>query len=666
MAVVKMNKIAVLGLAEERSALLKALLKFGVLEIDQEEPDESLGNSAYNLNVISDLAKIDENISQLDRAIDILSRYAPVKKPFLSARRVISETEYNERINRKDEIMGYASQINNANDDLARLKIEENNLINQLHSIEPWINLDMPLELTNTRHTFIQTGSLPGRTNLRVFEESLKGKFPESEFIIVNSDEDIHYAVIIGMKTSESDMTEFLRGWEWNRITIREGQGTAYERKEKLKTDLKNLEKERENKKALIIELAKNREDLEILSDAFQAEKTRIEAKGRLLSTDKTFMLKGWLPAEHSQKVEEYINKHFYCAVSIEEPAEDEEFPVLFKNGPIIEAINPVIEMYGMPSSREIDPRAITLPFYIFMFGLMLGDGGYGLLIALATGFALKKFRMEDKTRQFIKLLFFCGLSTIFAGFLFGSWFGIASLTKTALWIVPTEQTELMMSYSILIGIIHMFTGLIMKGLNLIRKGQVFDAICDAFFVIIMYSGFIMSLLPFAPGLTISNDSPIVQAGNKVFIIGVVLVLITGGRKSKNIFGKIFGGLPGLYDIVSFFSDCLSYTRILALGLASAIIGDIVNTLATSFGGNVVVRVILSTVILIFAHALNIGLNALGAYVHSCRLQFLEFFGKFLEGGGVAFEPYKAKTKYIVVDYESAALLNSGSKTGIL
>ncbi len=666
MAVVKMNKIAVLGLAEERSALLKSLLKFGVLEIDQEEPEENLGDSAYNLNVVSDLAKIDENISELERAIDIVSRYAPVKKPFLSARRVISEADYDKRINRRDEIMNYAAKINSAEDDLAKLKSEEKNLRSQLDSIEPWLKLDMPLELTDTHYTFIQTGSLPGRTNLKAFEENLKVEYPESEITIAKSDEDTHYAVIFGMKTSESDIMELLRAWGWNRITIREGQGTAHERKEKLKASLKSLEKERENKRALIIELATKREDLEIISDAFQAKKIRTEAKSRLLSTNKTFLLNGWLPAKHSERVEEYINNHFFCAVSIEEPAKDEEFPVLFKDGPIIEAINPVVEMYGMPSSLEIDPRAITLPFYIFIFGLMLGDGGYGLIIALATGFALKKIRMEDKTRQFIKLLFFSGLATILAGFLFGSWFGIASLTKTALWIVPTEQTELMMSYSILIGIIHMFTGIFMKGLNLIRRGQIFDAICEAGFVIIMYSGFIMILLPFAPGVSFSSDSAIVQAGYKVFVIGIALVLLTGGRKSKNIFGKIFGGLPGLYDIVSFFSDCLSYTRILALGLASAIIGDIVNTLATSFGGFIVVRVILATVILLFGHTLNIGLNTLSAYVHSCRLQFLEFFGKFLEGGGVAFEPYKARTKYIVVDYESATLLNSGTKAGIL
>ncbi len=666
MAVIKMNKIAVLGLNEERSALLKALLKFGVLEIDQKEPEEDHGYKTYNLSVLSDLSSIEDSISEIDGAIDILSRFAPVKKPLISARRLVSEADYNEIIKEKDSLMNQANQINSAYNDLEKLKVEENNLNSQLASVEPWLGLDIPLEQSNTRYTFFYTGSLPSRIDIKAVKDNLSTEFPESELLLVKSDNNMHYTVVFGAKAYESEILELLRKWEFNRISIREGNGTANERKIKIKNDIKSLENEREKKRALIIEYAAKRNELETLSDAFQAEKIKVEAKSRLLSTEKAFLLTGWLHAEHSEKVEQYINKHFYCAVTIEEPGKDEEFPVLYKNGPIIEAINPVVEMYGVPSSLEIDPRAITLPFYAFIFGLMLGDGGYGLIIALATGFALKKFRMEDKTRQFFKLLFICGLATILAGFLYGSWFGIASLTKTALWIVPTEKTELMMSYSILIGIIHMFTGIFMKGLNLIRKGKIFDAICDAGFVIVMYAGFVMSLLPFAPGVTIPNDSPIVQAGYKVFILGIALILITRGRKSKNLFGKIFGGLPGLYDIVSFFSDCLSYTRILALGLASAIIGDIVNTLATSFGGFIVVRVILAAVILLFGHTLNIGLNTLSAYVHSCRLQFLEFFGKFLEGGGVAFDAYKAKTKYVVVDYESSKLLNSGVNNGIL
>lgn len=122
-----------------------------------------------------------------------------------------------------------------------------------MDSIKPWITLDIPLELTNTRYTFIQTGSLPGRTDLRSFEEKLKDEFPESALVTVKSEEDLHYAVIFGMKTDESDIMEFLRGWEWNRITFREGKGTAYERTEKLKVSLKRLEKEREHKRLLLM-----------------------------------------------------------------------------------------------------------------------------------------------------------------------------------------------------------------------------------------------------------------------------------------------------------------------------------------------------------------------------------------------------------------------------
>ena len=204
-----------------------------------------------------------------------------------------------------------------------------------------------------------------------------------------------------------------------------------------------------------------------------------------------------------------------------------------------------------------------------------------------------------------------------------------------------------------------------MQALNLIRRKQYLDAVFDVLFVYIMNTGFVLLLLPYAPGLSIPGDSSIVQAGKYVFITGVILILLTQGRKSKNIIGKIFGGIPKLYDIIGFFGDCLSYIRILALGLASAIIGDIVNTLSFSFGGMFLIKFIFAALILVVGHIINFALNALGAFVHSCRLQFLEFFGKFLEGGGEPFIPFKAKTKYIIVKHEISKLLDTGAKSRI-
>lgn len=665
MAVVKMNKITLLGLKEERSRLLKALMDLGVVEISQEEPGEDLGGKAWNLSVQDELNQIDSRMSVLSRSLEIIDSHVPVKKPLFSARRIVSENDYNEIVKNREALLEIAKRINACEDELNRLKGEENRLAGLAVSLEPWLDLDIPLDITSTRYTFCYTGSIAGAADVEYVREAIRSEFPESEIMIAKSDAERHYIAVIGLKSDEEEIINSLRNWSWNRITVRDAVGTAREAMSRLAFQRESIAKEREAYLSSITELAVNREALEAAADSYNMDRVRAEVKSRLVSTEFAFLLKGWLPAEYSDRILNYLDENFCCAAEIEEPAPNEEFPVLLRNGPVVDSISPVVSMYGAPSSLELDPSFVTFPFYIFFFGLMLGDGGYGLIISLVTGIILLKFRMEESTRNFIKLLFFCGLATIFAGFLFGSWFGISSLTKYALWIVPTEKPELMMSYSILIGIIHMYVGLFMKALNIIRRDGILDAVFDVGFDYIMLTGFIMSLLPYAPGISVPDSSPIVKTGNQLFIIGAVLILLTRGRKSGNIFGKIFGGLPSLYGVISFFSDCLSYTRILALGLASAIIGDIVNTLSMQLGGNAIVRLILVTLVLLFGHILNFVLNVLGAFVHSCRLQFLEFFGKFLEGGGEPFNPLKANTEYIVVKTELSELLKPGIKTGV-
>lgn len=665
MAVVRMNKITILGLKKERSSLLESLLKLGVVEVKQEQPDEDIKEKVHNSDVQSDLMKIDSLIADYERALNVLDHYAPVKAPLFSARRAISEAEYAEIMKSYDESTGIVSRIISLEDEISKIRSEENRLNNLSASLTPWVDTNIPLNVTGTQYTLCLMGTIPATFSLDNFSEELSNHCPESVLIKGISSREHHYIAIIAHKAIEADIVSLLRNYGFNKISLREVEGTAREGKEFIQKRLADLSEKREKNISSIKDMATAREQLEVVSDGYRMERARIEGKSRLLSTRSVFLLKGWLPAEISDKVKEYITEHYFCAVEIEEPGRDEEHPVLLNNGSVVESISPVINMYGLPSSKELDPSSITMPFFIFFFGLMLGDGGYGIIMALIAGFILKKFKLEDSTKRFVKLLFYCGLATILAGFLFGSWFGIASLTKTALWIVPTEQPELMMSYSILLGIIHMYTGMFMQALNYLRRKQIIDAICDVFFVYIMLTGFVLSLLPYAPGISVSGSSNIVKTGNYLFIIGVILVLLTQGRKSKSIFGKIFGGLPKLYDIVSFFGDCLSYIRILALGLASAIIGDIVNTLTSSFGGFFLIKILTMTIVLVLGHMINFLLNALGAYVHSCRLQYLEFFGKFLEGGGEAFKPYKTETKYIVVNNKISELLNTGAKSRI-
>ena len=285
--------------------------------------------------------------------------------------------------------------------------------------------------------------------------------------------------------------------------------------------------------------------------------------------------------------------------------------------------------------------------FYVAFFGLMLGDGGYGIVLALIAGIALWGLKLQGNIRKFMKLMFYCGLSTVFWGAMFGSWFGISALVKYALWLDIVENPEVMLSWSLLFGVIHMYAGFAMKAANLIREKRYLDALFDAGFWYIFYTGAVLTLLPYAPAVDKEKVAPLVSIGQYLLIGGAILLIFTAGRKNKKLFGKIFGGLSSLYDVVSFLSDILSYSRLLALGLASAIIASIVNQMAVMFDMPIVFKVIMAVAILLVGHGINFAINALGAYVHSCRLQYLEFFGKFFTGGGEPFSPLKANTKYI-------------------
>ena len=145
--------------------------------------------------------------------------------------------------------------------------------------------------------------------------------------------------------------------------------------------------------------------------------------------------------------------------------------------------------------------------------------------------------------------------------------------------------------------------------------------------------------------------------GTVLAIIGAVIVLLTAGREKKGIFGKITGGLVGLYGVTSYLSDILSYSRILALSLATGVVGMVMNILAGMVSSGIpipVVRFIPALLIYVVGHVFNLALGLLSAYVHDCRLQYIEFYGKFYEGGGTLFKPFAVKTKYASIKYNDA------------
>ncbi|NLH97379.1 MAG: V-type ATP synthase subunit I [Clostridiaceae bacterium] len=647
-----MSKITMLGLEDQREALVSELMDIGAVEISSVEAGE-LEEPVENPDVQHELADVENRISEVRTALEILDRYCPEKKPLFSVKRELTGREFEEVLRDGNRIWDVVRGIIGGESETVRIRNEENRIENLKSSLVPWKEYPFPLETQETHRTAVVPGTIPNGIDMDRLLYELEEKAPFSELKVISSDKDQHYVFVLVHKDEEQDCVSFLRMRGFARATFPEMTGTVGEIIGKLDVKLMELAAEKESVADRIRSMADSRRGIEVLHDSLLMEQEKLLAGSRIIVTRKAFLIKGWIPSELAEKAKGSIESKFTVSVEITEPEKDEETPVLLRNKGIAEAGEPVSKMYSLPSSREIDPNLIMTLFFVTFFGIMFGDGGYGLIMALGSGFVLWKFRLEDETRKFIKLILWCGISTIFWGAMFGSWFGIESLSKYALWLNPVEQTELFLSWALLFGVIHMYAGFGIKAANLIRDGRYLDALFDVGFVMVFYTGIILVLLPYVPEVDADAVAPLVNAGQYVALAGAVLLLVTQGRNSKNLFGKLFGGLPSLYNAVSFLSDVLSYSRLVALGLATGIIASIMNELGTMFEMTFIIKIFISAAILAVGHVFNFAINALGAYVHSSRLQYLEFFGKFFTGGGQPFRPLKPNTKYITLKHDA-------------
>jgi V/A-type H+-transporting ATPase subunit I len=365
-------------------------------------------------------------------------------------------------------------------------------------------------------------------------------------------------------------------------------------------------------------------------------------------------MLTGYVPEKYAQKLAREIDSKYTAAVRFCEPDEEDDVPVLLENSRFSSPVEGITEMYSLPGKKDVDPTPVMSFFYYLFFGMMLSDAGYGLVMLIGTSIALKKIRMEERMRKTLTMFRNCGISTIIFGALFGSWFGdiiqvVAreffgkEIDSIAIWFQPLDDPIKLLLYSFALGIAHLFLGLAVSFKMKWSAGNKSDAVLDTVPIYLT----ILGICPVAAGILTSVPDVLKTIGLYVAAVGVILLILTAGRSSSSIFGKLFGGIYALYNTATgYLSDILSYSRLLALGLATGSIAGVINLIGT-MPENTVVKAILLVIVFIVGHSANLAINLLGAYVHTDRLQFVELFSKFYEGGGRAFNPLTVKTNYI-------------------
>jgi V/A-type H+/Na+-transporting ATPase subunit I len=666
MAIAEMCRIRLYGLESEREALLSYLMRFGAIQVQEMDPGEQGSAESASAGFAGvpvpsmmlqdgrkDLLETERQLASAKGALEVLSRHAPEKKPLFAVRRRIAMQFLDATAANRAALLDEAGAIRQVESDLDALKAEEGRIRGRMDFLAPWSGIGLDLSLDGTRLTMMQAGTLPASFRLDGLSASLADAAPASAVARHSAGKDVQYCLAVWHRDEDAAVQGLLKEAGWNRLNFRDVPGKPEDVIASLGKRLEEIAPMKERLVESVRARAGSRGGIEELHDALLMERDRLNACGSLMATGKAFLLRGWVPCDLYDGLANRLTGKHICHIEREAAADEDEIPVLVRSNGFTEAIRPVMDMYGTPSPREIDPNFLTLPFFAVFFGLIMSDAGYGLILTCASGFALWRFKMEGPARRFAKLVLFCGIMTVFWGAMFGGFLGIPAFADHALWFNPSGEggTERLMVWCLLFGVIHLFTGMGLKAANLIRRRQYLDAVCDVGFPYIMFTGFGMTVLPNVPGLDPVLTSPVSAVGLYVMALGTALVVATAGRKSRSLAGKLLGGLPRLYDIIGFLGDVLSYMRLLALSLAGGILGGLITGMATGFG-SLAARLAGGTVLLLLGHGINFAMSLLGAFVHSCRLQYLEFFSKFLEGGGKPFRPFGPVTRYIVLKQE--------------
>lgn len=643
MPIVKMEKLTVIGLREERDPVMDTLMRLGAVELI--EPPTEQETNAEETALVPERQAIQGEISlmsRLEMAIDIARRRHPVKRKMFSGRRQVDAATLIGVAGREKELLGQVSRIEQNQTRIAELRQQLGHLATLRDLLQPWEGLDLDLMQQQTAHVQVFLGSLDTPEMLRQAESQLREEVPESLLTVLSEDEGGLRCAAATLRSRSDLARSILRKAGFSPLPEIDTPGTPSEQLSRIGGQIRDIQQELARREQELDELAQSGADFEVLHDFLLIRHDRLKASSDLPGSQHTFWLQGWVPAHLVKSVARGLESRFMVALSHEPAGPEDEYPILLRNSKLVKPYEVIVEMFSPPSTREQDPTPLLAPFFFFFFGMMLSDIGYGLLLSGLCALLLFKVKAKGEMGRMVKMLFLCGISSVIWGFLFGSFFGdmVSVLSQgrlviPALWFNPMDDATKLMIWSMIFGVIHLFAGMGAKAYLLFVTGRGKDAVLDIFPWYLIIAGL---------GILLGGIGG--QTGLYLALAGAAVLVLFGGRGTRNPVMRLLKGLLSLYDITSYISDILSYTRILALVLATSVIAMVVNLLGF-LGGPSITGFFFYVLVAILGHGLNLALSALSAYVHTSRLHYVEFFGKFYDGGGRLWRPLTIKTRYV-------------------
>ena len=667
MAIVEMRKLSIYSTKKHRKSILEFLQDIEAMEIDALDS----GDIPFEkMDTAGERIRFQKIADEFDHVIELLGQYDTEKRKALInlENTLISRDEYKEIEKNRRKYYSKAKDVLELEKKIFESKATITRKENKIATLSPWSKLDIPLNSEKTKCTRIFIGTFPeSLTEEQLYAIATKGleePIPVTAEILYNENQITNVCVIATNRVADQ-VEENMRSCGYSKLPFLSHR-VPIKAMEKRQNDIVIEEKaiaDAEEQLATFVEYIPK---FKIAADYFRTRSEKYRVLGTIPQSDNVFFIQGWVEKKQAEGIAKTLEEKFDAVVEIEQ--DDENAPIKLKNNHFSESSEGVLESYGLPTHGRVDPTFVMSLFYVFFFGMMLSDAGYGIIMAIGCAVVLLKFpRMASGTNKMLRLFFWCGISTAFWGFMFGGFFGDAidvvahtffgvpetTAVLKPLWFAPLDNPMRLLIWCMLFGIIHLYAGLGMKGYEYLKNKDIVGCISDVIAWYLFLTGLIFMLLPtqiFASIAQMTFNFPgwFNTLAKVMTIVGMVTIILMSGRANKNWGLRIALGAYDIYGVTGWLSDVLSYSRLLALGLATGVIASVINSMAT-MQGNTPLGVVIFILVFVLGHTLNIAINLLGAYVHTNRLQYVEFFGKFYDAGGEPFRPFKTNNKYIEI-----------------
>jgi len=663
------TKIQVICHAGRSREVLAAAESFGRVHLS--DPSENLEESDYLKPAGMDTQELEEAISSLEKAILFLEEEAGPGAPD-SAAPSVNENDLlammEDRRLLEDARRAWFVAVQ-----MAKLEGAVKELKQERDFLTRWQNIPIPLEDVRTGGTIhLHAGTVDGDSMEAVRE--LENRQPLLHVQVLCEDQNPVSILLAVHGSAAEEVMKALAEYGFSQQDFGARRGMVSDLRAETEREIELIGRRIDALHQRAVKLHSQIERFRMLSDAAGMLLERMKATRSAVSTKRAYLFNAWIRTADLPDFQRRLQELGEVDIEEIQPKEGEVPPSPLTEKPAADPYTMLTDMYGQPTRKDPDPTPLMAPFYALFFGICIGDAGYGIALALGSALGWYIVRRRHGNSRLFQLLFQGGLASILVGIFLGGWFGIpfhrlpgflqapADLLNG---LVPGYQpgqpdqegfavSKQFLYLTLALGLVQLTAGIVINLVKRWKAGEKMKALVDQTGWLLATAGLFPWLFNhyLLGGSLYDVSGPLDSVFMYMLAAGALLIFIMGGMEAKG-FGKIGLGAYAAYGIVNLLGDVLSYSRLFALALSSAIIAQVINQMAGMLMNQLgipVVGLILAMLVVVGGHAFNLAMAALSGFIHTARLQFVEFFGKFYDGTGVPFRPLRYAPKYVHIE----------------